>query len=220
MAAYLGRDMPVPRRLAPRAVASDMDRRVETASSVWCRFTTLATRPIVEGQQLKGRRARRATASASVLLLWLACGCGEEGLLPTTVDPGPDFNVSQVVFDEAFYYCQIEPMLFRRGCGSGDAAAGDPANGCHYNVTSYRLINYSPLVGDSCSGNSLAAGAMVPASARLNYQLTQARMKRDPEVAPLLLRATGQSTHPRTIFSEGDADADLIRQWANQFSSQ
>lgn len=146
--------------------------------------------------------------------------CGEEGVFPTTVDPGSDFNVSQVVFDENFYYCQIEPMLFRQSCGPGDSGAGDVANGCHYNVTSYRLINYSPLVAESCDGNTPAPGTPINATARQNYQLTQARMKRDPEVAPLLLRSTGQSVHPRTIFAADSADADLIRQWANQFSSQ
>lgn len=146
--------------------------------------------------------------------------CGEEGAFPTTVDPGPDFNVSQVLFDENFYYCRIEPMLFSQGCGPGDPAQGDASNGCHNSVTSYRLINYSPLVGDSCEGNRPAPGTRIPESARQNYQLTQARMKRDPEAAPLLLRPTAQSAHPRKIFDENSAEADLIRQWANQFSSQ
>src|SRR5690606_27548746 len=140
--------------------------------------------------------------------------------LPTTVDPGPDFDVSQVVFDENFYYCQIEPMLFRQSCGPGDEAQGDASGGCHYNVTSYRLINYSPLVAEGCDGNVPAPGTSIPDVARLNYQLTQARMKRDPDAAPLLLRPTGQSAHPRTIFADNAAEADLIRQWANQFSSQ
>jgi hypothetical protein len=160
------------------------------------------------------------TLTAAVAWLMLASGCGEEGILPTTVDPGSDFNVSQVIFDEEYYYCEIEPMLFRQGCGPGNQAEGDPSNGCHNNVTSYRLINYSPLVGDGCVNGALAPGQAILDSARLNYQLTQARMKRDPEVAPLLLRATGQSAHPRTIFGEDSPDADLIRQWANQFSSQ
>jgi hypothetical protein len=146
--------------------------------------------------------------------------CGEEGFFPTTVDPGADFGVSQVVFNEDFYYCQIEPMLFRQSCGPGDPAQGDAANGCHASVTSYRLINYSPLVGDSCQQGRPDPMVSIPASARQNYQLTQARMKRDPEVAPLLLRPTRKSPHPRSIFAADSPDADLIRQWANQFSSQ
>ncbi len=153
------------------------------------------------------------------MLGWIAiAACGEEGLLPTTVDPGPDFNVSEVVFDENFFYCRIEPMLFNRGCGPGDSAQGDPSNGCHYNVTSYRLTDYSPLVADSCDG--LVPQTNVPPAARQNYQLSQARMKRDPELAPLLTRPTGETVHPRTIFDSSSAEADLIREWANQFSSQ
>jgi hypothetical protein len=146
--------------------------------------------------------------------------CGEEGLFPTTVAPGSDFNVSQVVFDENYYYCRVEPMLIRQRCGPGDSAAGDASNGCHHSVTSYRLIDYSPLVFETCDGDTPAPGARIVDPARQNYQLTQARMKRDPEVAPLLLRPTGQSAHPRQIFAEDSADADLIRQWAKQFSSQ
>jgi hypothetical protein len=151
-------------------------------------------------------------------LLALFPACGEEGLLPTTDDPGPDFNVSEVVFDENFFYCRIEPMLFNRGCGSGDPAQGDASNGCHYNVTSYRLTDYSPLVAESCDG--LAPQTNVPPAARQNYQLSQARMKRDPDLAPLLTRPTGETVHPRTIFGSASAEADLIREWANQFSSQ
>ena len=171
---------------------------------------------------LRQRRLQPLAGSMIVALLGaaLAAACGEEGILPTTVDPGPDFNVSQVLFEENFYYCQIEPMLFAQGCGPGNAAEGDASNGCHHNVTSYRLINYSPLVAEGCNGNVPGPGTSIPDSARQNYQLTQARMKRDPEVAPLLLRPTGQSAHPREIFSENSAEADLIRQWANQFSSQ
>jgi hypothetical protein len=45
-------------------------------------------------------------------------------------------------------------------------------------------------------------------------------MKRDPEIAPLLTRPTARTVHPRAIFGENSAEADLIREWANQFSSQ
>ena len=162
--------------------------------------------PIPIGGTRRPLQPLAASLIVTVLAAALAAACGEEGLLPTTVDPGPDFNVSQ--------------MLFAQGCGPGNAAEGDASNGCHHSVTSYRLIDYSPLVAEGCNGNAPAAGTRIPDSARQNYQLTQARMKRDPESAPLLLRPTGQSAHPRTIFSENSAEADLIRQWANQFSSQ
>jgi hypothetical protein len=172
----------------------------------------------VEGQAIEPRGHVKWLATVVLVSIAGFAGCGEEGPLPTTVDPGPDFNVSEVVFDENYFYCRIEPMIFNRGCGPGDPSQGDPANGCHYNVTSYRLTDYAPLLGDNCDG--LVPQTNIPPAARQNYQLSQARMKRDPELAPLLTRPTGKTVHPRTIFEPTSAEADLIRQWANQFSSQ
>ncbi len=207
------------RHLAP---TGDMVERVLPMNRQPGRLLQQRARRPANDRWMKGRlRFEGAWVRSTVfVLVGLTLSCGEEGLLPTTVDPGPDFNVSQVVFDENFYYCAVEPMLFRQSCGAGDQGAGDASGGCHFNVTSYRLINYSPQVGESCEQGKPAPGTSIPAAARQNYQLTQARMKRDPEVAPLLLRPTGQNTHPRTIFQEDSPDADLIRQWANQFSSQ
>ena len=156
---------------------------------------------------------------ALVVLALAACGCGDEGLFPTTVDPGSDFNVADVVFDESYFYCQVEPVLFASSCGPGDPASGDATGGCHYNVTSYRLTNYSPLVGDTCNGNVPAPGTVTEA-ARQNYQTSQARMKRDPEIAALLQKPLRNAPHPRQIFDENSAQADVIRQWATRFSSQ
>jgi hypothetical protein len=143
--------------------------------------------------------------------------CGDQGLFPTTVDPGPDFNIADVVFDQNFYYCSVEPVLFSNRCGPGDSGKGDSAGGCHFSVTSFRLTDYTPRVAESCSGN--VPGPIAP-EARQNYQTAQARMKRDPDLAALLLRPTGGAVHPRVIFSSQSADADVIREWATRFSSQ
>ena len=151
-----------------------------------------------------------------VLLSAGAVACGDEGFFPTTVDPGENFNFADVVFDEGFYYCTVEPMLVQQSCGSGNSS--DPANGCHANVTSYRLTDYAPLVADSCNGNTPAVGP--PPAAQRNFQASSARMRRDAEVAPLLTRPTAQTVHPRQIFPVDSMEADIIRQWANQFSSQ
>ena len=59
-----------------------------------------------------------------------------------------------------------------------------------------------------------------PVAAQQNYTAAQARMKRDPKLAQLLLRPTAKATHPRKIFDENSPEADVIRQWATQFSSQ
>jgi len=146
--------------------------------------------------------------------------CGDDGLLPTTVEPGPDFVQEDVVFDDQFYYCRVEKVLFEQSCGSG-VAGKDPANGCHFSVTKFRLTDYMPrLYEKSCNGDALAAGTLRPVAAQQNYTAAQARMKRDPKLAQLLLRPTAQATHPRKIFEENSPEADVIRQWATQFSSQ
>lgn len=147
----------------------------------------------------------------------LLCGtaCGEEGLFPTTVDPGADFAVADVVFDQGFFYCQVEPVLFANSCGAGNSSQGDTPGGCHYNVTSYRLTDYSPLVAEGCNGSVPAPGSITE-PARQNYRASQARMKVDTTLAPLLTRPTGQAVHPRAIFGEDSEAASIIRQWAAQ----
>ncbi len=160
-----------------------------------------------------------AVLLTALSVLPLCTACGEEGLFPTNVDPGADFAVADVLFDEGYFYCQVEPVLFQNSCGAGDPAKGDPAGGCHFAVTSFRLTDYSPRVGDTCTGNTPAPGSVVEA-ARQNYRAAQARMKQNPDLAPLLTRPTGQAAHPREIFGEDSEAAEVIRQWANQFSSQ
>jgi hypothetical protein len=160
-----------------------------------------------------------ACAALSGLVLFTS-SCGDHGLLPTSVDPGPDFVQEEVIFDDQFYYCRVEPMLVAQGCGSG-VAGTDPVNGCHFSVTKFRLTEYMPPVSDSCNAAGLLApGAPVPVAAKQNYTAAQARMKRDPNLAALLQRPTGKAQHPRRIFAENSPEADVIRQWATQFASQ
>jgi hypothetical protein len=164
------------------------------------------------------------TATQSLRALALACltlitACGEEGLFPTTVDPGPDYSIADLVFDEAFFYCQVEPrVMATHRCGPGDPAAGDSSGGCHFNVTAFRLTDYAPPVAAGCQGNII--GSPVPGAARQNYQTSQARMRRDPEVAPLLQRPLQRIEHPRTIFSDDSDAAAAIREWATRVTTQ
>jgi hypothetical protein len=161
-----------------------------------------------------GREATFAMAMAACL-----AGCGEEGLFPTTIDPGADFSVADIVFDESYFYCQVEPrVIIANSCGAGDPGQGDAGGGCHHSVTSFRLTDYSPPVADSCNGN-VPTGA-VPAAARQNYQTAQARMKRDPELARLLQHPLRNMRHPRKIFDESSDSAEAIREWATRVSTQ
>ena len=139
--------------------------------------------------------------------------------MPTTVDPGSDFVQEDVIFDDEFYYCRVEPVLFGSSCGSGSAGM-DPPNGCHFSVTKFRLTEYLPKVSDSCVGDALGPTSVVPVAAQQNYTAAQARMKRDPKLAALLQRPLGKAQHPRRIFADNSAEADVIRKWATQFSSQ
>jgi hypothetical protein len=160
------------------------------------------------------------TARVAAAVLFLGA-CGEHGFFPTTVDPGADFGVADVVFDEGYYYCKVEPMLLvEQHCGSGDPARGEAANGCHATVTSFRLTDYMPLVADTCGGSVVPGTLSTPAIAQQNYQGAQARMRRDPDNAPLLLRPTGKAQHPRLIFEPTSPEADIIRQWATQYSTK
>ena len=141
-----------------------------------------------------------------------ASGCGDEGLFPTTVDPGPDFSVADLLFDEGFFYCQVEPRaILAKNCGPGEA--GD--SGCHYTVTSFRLSAHAPI---TCNGN-VPAGA-IPSEARGNYTNAQARMRRDAESSPLLLRPLQKLEHPRKIFDENDDAATVIRLWSTKVTTQ
>lgn len=169
----------------------------------------------------------RSTVLACALLVGLVLSttsCGDDGLLPTSVDPGSDFVQEDVTFDREFFYCRVEPMLFAQGCGSG-VAGKDPANGCHFSVTKFRLTDYKPLVGDAslpdgfrCAGDALGARSVVPVSAQQNYTAAQARMKRDPKLAALLQRPIAHAQHPRQIFAENSPEAAVIQQWATQSS--
>ncbi len=167
--------------------------------------------------QVLGRSFLSLVTLMSVALC--TASCGDDGLLPKTIDPGADFVQEDVIFDDEFYYCRVEPVLFEQSCGSG-VAGKDPQNGCHFSVTKFRLTDYMPRVSASCTGDALAPGAIVPVAAQQNYTAAQARMKRDPNLAALLMRPTGKAAHPRQIFAEDSAQAAVIRQWATQFSSQ
>ena len=145
-------------------------------------------------------------------------GCGDHGVLPTTVDPGQDFQIADVIYDANYFYCKVEPMLFTQHCGPGDGSKGDPSGGCHFNVTSFRLTNYSPLVGSSCNGLTPTINA--PNPAQHYYEAAQAQMNRNPDQAPLLNRPTGTIAHPRVIFKKSSPQADIIRTWATKYSSQ
>src|SRR5688500_4280969 len=96
----------------------------------------------------------------SVSLATLSVAC--------TLDVGENFQVAEIVYDETYFYCQVEPMLFAQGCGAGDPNLGESAQGCHFNRQRLRLTDYGPLAGEQCS-DGLQGDLGVPQAARQNY---------------------------------------------------
>ncbi len=137
-----------------------------------------------------------------------------------TVDPGPNFVVPDENFDADFFFCRVEPdVIFAKKCGPGDPAAGDPANGCHFNssavsgmaIAPHNPIDCGPDRARPVDRTQIGAGS----AAQGNLQAVSLVMSRDPQTAPLVLRPTGLN-HPRTIFPKEDPVVDVIRQWAQK----
>lgn len=140
-------------------------------------------------------------------------------VLGCTVDVGENFQVAEIVYDDSYFYCQVEPLLFEKGCGSGDPGLGESAQGCHFNRQRLRLTNYAPLTAEQCDA-SLDLELAVSPAAQQNYQSAQLQMEVDPDRSPLLNRPTSTVAHPRVIFELDSADAEVIRAWGARYSSQ
>jgi len=132
----------------------------------------------------------------------------------STIEPGGNPQIAQVVYDEDFFYCQVLPtVLIAQSCGPGDPSQ-DTAGGCHATATSFKLVPVSGPV--ECIGNRRTGS--LPAGAADNYTAAQAVMTQDPETTPLLARPTKKISHPRQIFDERSTEADIIREWARRSS--
>ncbi len=156
-----------------------------------------------------GLRGLFSSASLAVALATTAC---------TTVDPGPNFVVPDEQFDADFFFCRVEPeLLFAKKCGPGDPAAGDPANGCHFNssaVSGMAIANHAPI---ECAGDHPISRAQLGAGspAQGNLQAASLVMSRDVATAPIYLRPTG-ANHPRAIFAKDDPVVEVLREWARR----
>jgi hypothetical protein len=140
-------------------------------------------------------------------------------LVACTLDVGENFQVAEIVYAEDYFYCQVEPILFEKGCGSGDPSLGESAQGCHFNRQRLRLTDYGPLTAEQCQSDLDSDLAVVPA-AQQNYQSAQLQMEVDPERSPLLNRPTSTAAHPRVIFELDSSEADIIRAWGARYSSR
>lgn len=165
------------------------------------------------------RRGVRAALATGSLALVASVASVSSTVSCTTVDPGPNFVVPDENFDADFFFCRVEPeLLFNKKCGPGDPAAGDAANGCHFNSSAVSGMALAPHPPIDCGGgdrpvNRTQIGA--GSAAQGNLQAASLVMSRDFQTAPIYLRPTGLN-HPRPIFGREDPVADVIRQWANK----
>jgi hypothetical protein len=130
------------------------------------------------------------------------------------VDPGSDFQVASVVYDKNYFYCAVEPMLFAQRCGPGDSGT-DPAGTCHFTIPRFTLTDHEPV---RCTGN--VPEGPIPREAQQNFQAAASKMSPNADDAPLLLHPTKQSRHPRLIFEADSPEAEVLRNWAENFTSR
>jgi hypothetical protein len=136
----------------------------------------------------------------------------------STVELGNSPQIAQVVYDEDFFYCQVQPnVLVAQSCSTGDSSKGD-SGGCHQSATSFRVLPLGPSDMVTCDANGKHTGN-VPGFALSNYGAAAAEMTPNAETAPLLTHPTQKTPHPRQIFDTNSNEAQIIRQWA-QHSSQ
>ena len=147
-----------------------------------------------------GPHARWPTAIVGAIAL---VGCG-------TIDLGDNFIAPDIQLSEDFFYCRIQPeVVTPSGCANG---AGGEAGSCHASRSTLRLdptADRDPP--PACQDNEVVG--MVPLSYQNNFDAVQFTVQTDPLSSPFYRRPVGLDSHPRTIFPEGSAEANLIIEW-------
>jgi hypothetical protein len=147
----------------------------------------------------------RSSLGQAVAFCLVFGGC--EGLTGT-VELGDDFVAPDLQLDESFFYCRIQPeVLTRHSCATGASGEGGT---CHDSESALRLA--ATDAPPPCDGNGVLVDG-VPDAYRANFDAVSFSVQSDPLTSPLYLRPTGQASHPRTIFDEGDEAAELIVEW-------
>ena len=131
----------------------------------------------------------------------------------STVEPGGDPQIAQVVYDEDFFYCVVLPqVLVAQSCSSGEPGK-DMSGGCHASATSFRVLPMQPSDMVECDANGKVTGT-ISQIASSNYVAAQSEMNPNADSAPLLIHPTQKATHPRQIFDTNSTEAGIIREWA------
>ncbi len=144
---------------------------------------------------------RLAALGTMLALLGSACG---------TVDLGDNFVPPDLVLDEDFFFCRIQPeVITPQSCASG--AAGD-GNSCHANRSALRLNSGAETVAPPACEDGVVVGT-VPAEYEANLEAIRFTVQSDPLSSPVYRRPIGLDSHPRVIFDEASPEADLIVEW-------
>jgi hypothetical protein len=131
----------------------------------------------------------------------------------TTVDPGANFIVGDVMFDANYFYCTVEPqVIFGNGCG--DKTAGS----CHFTgsaVTGMVLQNHPAIM---CSGGVPTDMTQIGPGSFAGGNLASVTLQMDSNYmnAPFYLRPTQVLSHPLMLFPPDPTDPNVmvIAAWA------
>jgi hypothetical protein len=136
-------------------------------------------------------------------------------------DTGPDFVVATPTFDADYFYCHVEPQfIFAQKCGAGLPSDN---GSCHFSaaVSGMPLTNHTAI---DCAGGdhpALTAAGLgstgTGSAAQVNFVNVSFEMTPNYAMAPLFLRPTGQTPHPRVIFAASDPTViQLLSTWAKE----
>ena len=131
---------------------------------------------------------------------------------PTSLDTvhlGDNPEPPDVSLDEAFFHCQIQPLvLTASGCASGGAGE---SGSCHSARSALRLVDVpTPSL---CQNDKLVGGA-APESL-VNFERVRTSVGPDADASPLYRRPLGLDSHPRVVLLPNSVEAMLLRAWLN-----
>jgi hypothetical protein len=151
----------------------------------------------------------RSSALLAPLVLG-AEGCVSEITAADTVDLGDNFEAPDFALDEDFFHCVIQPEVITKfKCAAGAAGDGD---GCHAARSALRLVEATDK--PRCRDDRVVGAP--PSASVVNLERVRVTVAGEAARSPFYRRPLGLDSHPRKIFDEGSAGADLIRQWINQ----
>jgi hypothetical protein len=141
-------------------------------------------------------------------VLVLAQACGAQNAVSGTVDPGDNFVAPDLTLDSDFFYCRIQPdVIQKHDCATGN---GSENGQCHDSRSALRLMTSSDTAACDSAGH---VSGKVPDEYVANLDAVRFFVQTDPLTSPLYLRPLNRASHPRRIFDDNDAAAQLIEEW-------